>query len=233
MLLEGFFSIVSNILLFTSKIDSNNSFPQPLTPQKEKEYLAKYKAGDMEARDILIKHNLRLVAFIAKKYTNYPDQDELISIGSLGLIKAIASYEEKKGTALATYASRCIENEILMTLRSYKKTASNVSIYESVGTDKNGNDMTLIDLLKVDEEEAFKKADRDILRETIEKLVKENLTARETTVIVARYGLKDGEPHSQQEIAEKLGISRSYISRIEKKALEKIRAAVERDKIEF
>ena len=155
IIIEGFFALLSNVLLFTSRLDSGNSFPHPLSPEKEKYYLERARQGDKDARDILIRHNLRLVVFIAKKYTNYPDQDELISVGTLGLMKAIKTYSEGKGTQLATYASRCIENEILMTMRSRKKLQSNVSLYENIGSDKDGNQLALIDVLCEDEESVY------------------------------------------------------------------------------
>ena len=139
ILLEGFFALLSGVLLLTSGIENNNSFPHPLSPDKEKEYLDKFHSGDLTARDVLVKHNLRLIVYIAKKYTNYPDKDELISVGTIGLIKAINTYKGDKSTALATYASRCIENEILMAMRSYKKRQNDLSLYDEVGTDKDGN----------------------------------------------------------------------------------------------
>lgn len=232
-MLEGFFSVISNILFFTSKIQNTNSFPQPLSSEKESEYLEKFRAGDKEARDVLIKHNLRLVAYIAKKYTNYPDQDELVSVGTMGLIKAINTYEKGKGTALATYASRCIENEILMTMRSYKRTSGTVSIYDNIGTDKDGNEMTFLDLLKVDEDVVYKDTDRKMLRDTMLKLTKDSLNPRERSVVLFRYGMLDGNPHTQQETAKLMKISRSYISRIEKKALHKLKVALKEKNIEL
>ena len=168
MILEGFFSLFSNILFFTAKLDNSNSFPHPLSPEKEKEYLDRFrKTGDLNARNILVKHNLRLVVFIAKKYVNYPDNDELISVGTLGLIKAINTFNAAKGSQLATYASRCIENEILMTMRNYKKRAQDVSIYESIRCDKEGNELPIIDLLQTDEESVYEKLDYEFLKKTI------------------------------------------------------------------
>ncbi len=234
MLLEGFFALLSNILLLTSRFEGGSSFPHPLSSEKEKEYLKKFKEdGDLEARNILIKHNLRLVVFIAKKYVNYPDNDELISIGTFGLIKAINSYDRNKGSQLATYASRCIENEILMAMRSYKKYAKDISIFENIGTDKDGNEMSLLDLLYVEEESVYKKIDAEILKNSLENLMKKYLNNREYTILVYRFGLKDRYPRTQQYVADKLGISRSYISRIEKKALIKLRSAIAKDNIQF
>ncbi len=233
MFLEGLFSLLNNILLFTSKIENNNSFPKPLSKEKEKEYLERYHAGDMSARDVLIRHNLRLVAYIAKKYSNYNDQDELISIGSLGLVKAISSYKLNTGTALATYASRCIENEILMTMRSNKKLQNNVFLYESIGVDKDGNEMTFIDMLAGSEEEMFFAMDRKILAEKVQKIIKSALTPREQQVIVLRFGLDGLGARSQQVVGDRLKISRSYVSRIEKKALRKIKCEVEDKGVRF
>ena len=235
MFLEGFFAVLSNLLLFTSRLDNTNTFPHPLSPEKEREFLKKFKEnGDISARDTLIKHNLRLVVFIAKKYTNYPDRDELISIGTMGLIKAINSYSDGKGTCLATYASRCIENEILMAMRSYKKNQNNVSIYENVGADKDGNDVTLIDMLKVDEESVYVKLENELTRATLLRLMKTRLSERERIILIDRFGMgNDVTPLTQQEISEKLNISRSYVSRIEKGALEKLKRAIIEENIEF
>lgn len=234
MVLEGFFTLLSNLLLLTSRFEGNNSFPHPLSSEKEAEYLHKFKEdGDLEARNILIKHNLRLVVFIAKKYVNYPDNDELISIGTLGLIKAINSYDKSKGSQLATYASRCIENEILMTMRSYKKYSKDISIFENIGTDKDGNEMSLLDLLYVEEESVYKKIDGEILKKSLNTLMKKYLNDREYVILVYRFGLKDKYARTQQYVADKLGISRSYISRIEKKALMKLRNAISKNNIQF
>lgn len=224
MLLEGFFTIISNLLIFTSRLDNGNTFPHPLTPEKEKEYIEKFqKTGDIEARNILIKHNLRLVVFIAKKYSNYPDNADLISIGSYGLMKAINSYDPKKGSQLATYASRCIENEILMAMRVYKRHSQDMSIYDTIGNDKDGNEMCLIDSLSVEEDSVYKKSEEEFLRKAIKKLLNKSLTDREKTIITLRYGLNGQEPLTQQKVADMLQISRSYISRIEKKALGKMK----------
>lgn len=234
MVIEGFFALLSNLLLLTSRLEGNNSFPHPLSSEKEAEYIKKFReTGDIEARNILIKHNLRLVVFIAKKYVNYPDNDELISIGTLGLIKAINSYDPIKGTQLATYASRCIENEILMTMRTYKKYSKDISIFDSIGTDKDGNEMTLIDLLYVEEELVYSKLDAEILKGSLAKLMKEYLNDREYIILIYRFGLKDNIPRTQQFVADKLGISRSYISRIEKKSLSKLKNAIAKNNIQF
>lgn len=234
MILEGFFALLNNILLFTAKLDNSNSFPRPLSPEKEKEYLEKFKmTGDLEARNILVQHNLRLVVFIAKKYVNYPDNDELISVGTLGLIKAINTFDASKGSQLATYASRCIENEILMTMRSYKKRANDVSLYGSIGRDKEGNELSIIELLQTDDESVYEKTDAQFVKKTIKNLMDKYLSERERKIIASRFGLDTGEGLTQQNVADMLGISRSYISRIEKKALAKLKKAIESEKLQF
>lgn len=234
MILEGFFSLLSNLLLFTSRIDSGNSFPHPLSPEKEKEYLEKFqKNGDLEARNILVKHNLRLVVFIAKKYVNYPDNEDLISIGALGLIKAINSFDATKGSQLATYASRCIDNEILMTMRNHKKHSQDVSIYDSIGNDKDGNEMTLMDLMCTDEDSVYRNIDEEFLHKTMKNLINKYLSERERVIISYRFGLDNGTPLTQQVVADKLGISRSYISRIEKKALGKLKKQIIKEDLTF
>lgn len=230
MLIEGFFALLSGVLLFSSRLDTTHSFPHPLSPEKENEYLRKYKEeGDKEARNVLIKHNLRLVVFIAKKYVNYPDCDELISVGTLGLMKAVDSFDPTKGSQLATYASRCIENEILMTMRAYKKRSQDVSIYDSIGADKDGNDMPIIDLLQTDEDDVYSRSDRELTKRTLLSVIDKNLTKRERYVVTRRYGLDGKEPLTQQNVADELGISRSYVSRIEKKALNTLKNALQKE----
>ena len=224
MILEGFFALISNLMIFTSRLDNGNTFPHPLTPEKEKEYIDKFqKTGDIEVRNILIKHNLRLVVFIAKKYSNYPDNADLISIGSYGLMKAINTYNPSKGSQLATYASRCIENEILMAMRVYKRHSQDISIYDTIGSDKEGNEMKLIDSLSVEEDSVYKKSEEQFLKIAVKKLLNKSLTDREKKIITLRYGLDGQDPLTQQKVADMLQISRSYISRIEKKALNKMK----------
>ena len=200
------------------------SFPNPLTPSEEKQYIQQYTEGDLHAKHILIEHNLRLVAHVVKKY-QYLDEDpeDLISIGTIGLIKAVVTFNADKGNRLAAYASKCIENEILMYLRSKKKSNKEVSLYEPIGTDREGNEIKLYDIIETDEEDVSEKI---YLRENIQKLYKKvesELSDRERLVLKMRYGLYSGEEYTQREIARQLGISRSYISRIEKSAVEKLR----------
>ena len=229
MIFEGLFSLLGEMLLFSSYVERNNSFPRPLSPEREKEYVELAEKGDEKAKEILIKHNLRLVVHIVKKYTNYPDTDELISVGSIGLIKAVNSYTSQKGTQLATYAARCIENEILMTLRANKKHQNDISLYEAVGTDKEGNEITLIDLLHTDEDGIFSSVEKTLLVEKLNELIKRVLDDREYQIIKLRYGLGGQGCLTQREVAVKFDISRSYISRIEKKAISKIREEVKRE----
>lgn len=200
------------------------SFPNPLTPSEEKQYIQQYTEGDLHAKHILIEHNLRLVAHVVKKY-QYLDEDpeDLISIGTIGLIKAVVTFNADKGNRLAAYASKCIENEILMYLRSKKKSNKEVSLYEPIGTDREGNEIKLYDIIETDEEDVSEKI---YLRENIQKLyekVESELSDRERLVLKMRYGLYYGEEYTQREIARQLGISRSYVSRIEKSAVEKLR----------
>jgi len=200
------------------------SFPNPLTPSEEKQYIQQYTEGDLHAKHILIEHNLRLVAHVVKKY-QYLDEDpeDLISIGTIGLIKAVVTFNADKGNRLAAYASKCIENEILMYLRSKKKSNKEVSLYEPIGTDREGNEIKLYDIIETDEEDVSEKI---YLRENIQKLyekVESELSDRERLVLKMRYGLYSGEEYTQREIARQLSISRSYVSRIEKSAVEKLR----------
>lgn len=228
MALESLMTLLKNLLIFSSYVTEKTSFPKPLSKEKEREYLDAAMRGDKDAKEILIKHNLRLVAHIAKKYSNYGDNDELISIGSIGLIKAIDSYRDDKGTHLATYASRCIENEILMTMRTSKKHRSCVSLNDPIGVDKEGNELTILDMLS-DNCSVIGDVENSILMERLMKITKATLTEREYYIIKLRYGLENQIPLTQREVASKLNISRSYVSRIEKKALEKIKGHVSRD----
>lgn len=213
-------AIIKGSLLLFGYLN-NQVFPQPLEEKEERIYLDLLKTGDEEARNKLIEHNLRLVAHVVRKYeTSGEDMDDLISIGTIGLIKAIKTYKDDKGVRLATYAARCIENEVLMHLRNIKKIKQEVSIYDPIGYDKEGNEISLIDILTTDNEIV------EVIEAKLqEEKIRENmgvLTKRERQVIEMRYGLFNGLKETQREIAKKLGISRSYVSRIEKRALKKL-----------
>ena len=202
------------------------AFQKPLSISQEKYYLQKYQEGDSQAKNILIEHNLRLVAHVVKKYQGTgEDTDDLISIGTIGLIKAVTTFNPQKASRLSTYAARCIENELLMYFRSKKKTARDVSLYEPIGTDKEGNQIKLLDIVESGEPELWERVveKKNILR--LYELVSKVLDERENWIIRRRYGLYNTKPVTQREIANSLGISRSYVSRIEKKALEKLRQA--------
>lgn len=200
------------------------SFPPSLSAEEEQYYLQKYLEGDLEAKHILIERNLRLVAHVIKKYQHLEENPEdLISIGTIGLIKAIITFNPEKNNKLGTYAARCIENEILMLLRTKKKHSKEVSLYEPIGTDRDGNEIQLFDIIETDEADAQTKITlKDDIRLLYEKLESE-LSPRERLVLKMRYGLYNQEEYTQREIADQLGISRSYVSRIEKSAIEKLR----------
>lgn len=221
--------LFAKIFFFTGLVQNEGTFPKPLSAEEEKKYLALARQGDKSAREILIKHNMRLVAHVVKKYAGAAETDDLISVGSIGLIKAINTYQEGKGTALATYTARCIENEILMLLRSGKKHKNNVSLTDPVGTDKDGNELTLMDLLAEKEDNVFAQVEKSIQREKFVAVLKNFLSDREFDILCLRYGLLDGVALPQREVAKKLGISRSYISRIEKRAIEKARENLNKD----
>ena len=200
------------------------TFLKPLTPEEERYYLQEYKQGSLEAKDILIQRNLRLVAHIVKKYQGAgEDSDDLISIGTIGLIKAIQTFDFQKASRLSTYAARCIDNELLMLLRSKKKSSKEVSLYEPIGTDKEGNEISLLDVIETEPVDVVKnyslKQDIDYLYQLLPKI----LSSREQEIIILRYGLYGKEELTQREIAKRLKISRSYVSRIEKNALLKLR----------
>lgn len=204
-------------------ITGPQSFPQPLSPVDEQKYVDDCRNGNENARNILIEHNLRLVAHVARKYSvTNTDSDDMISIGTIGLIKAVSSYDPSKGIRLATYAARCIENEILMHLRASKKLQNEVSLNEPLGTDREGNEIALIDILGSEDEEVDEKVDLTQRIIKLYRLIKNVLEGREQVIIQLRYGLCDNCGKTQREVAEKLGISRSYVSRIEKKALTKL-----------
>jgi len=220
------FALLGKIVFFTGSLGNKNSFAKPLSKEEEEKYLRLVEQGDKEAKDILVKHNMRLVAHIVKKYTGAAETDDLISVGSIGLIKAINTYRLGRGTTLATYTARCIENEILMLIRANKKHKSVVSLSEPVGVDKDGNELTLMDLLFEKEDCVFEQVERGVQREKLVAEIKRILTEREYTVLCLRYALKGGVPLPQREVANVLKISRSYISRIEKRAVEKLKAGL-------
>lgn len=228
MFFEGLMFLIGKITFFTGSILSGSSFPKPLSKEEESECIKKMKAGDEKAKEKLINHNMRLVAHVVKKYSGSAETDDLISVGSIGLIKAINTYEEGKGTQLATYTARCIENEILMLLRANKKHRNDISLSDPVGNDKDGNELTLMDLLCEKDDVVFSQVDKSIEREKFLEFIKSVLGKREYTVICLRYGLKCERSYAQREVAKFLKISRSYISRIEKKAIEKLKEAVKK-----
>ncbi len=222
-MLETIIGFLSNILHFALHLNFTGSFPRALTPKEESELLKRMKDGDAEAKNKLIEHNLRLVAHVIKKYySNYSDQEDLISIGTIGLIKAVNSFNCENGARLATYAARCIENEILMHFRSMKKNANVISIDEPIETDKSGNPLTLMDII-CSEDNLTDDIDRILKKEKLYRFIEEIGDEREKEIIVRRYGLYNTEIMTQKEIAAMLGISRSYVSRIEKKVLGDLR----------
>ncbi len=219
MLSELLNSFLSNLLFVTLHLNVTSSFPPPLSANEEKECLIKMKNGDKRAKQKLIEHNLRLVAHIIKKYySNYCDQDDLISIGTIGLIKGINSFDSEKGARLATYAARCIENEILMYFRATKKTSQEIFMSEPIESDSDGDTLTLMDVICSDED-LFEDIDLKIKYEKLYRYLNEMEKGREYDILVMRYGLNGETPLTQREIAKKLKISRSYVSRIEKKGL--------------
>ncbi|HBC96063.1 MAG TPA: RNA polymerase sporulation sigma factor SigK [Clostridium sp.] len=215
--------IIGNVIFMTAYVTNNNSFPQPLSDDEEAYYLKKLKGGDLLAKSILVERNLRLVAHIVKKYS-YPGKevDDLISIGTVGLIKAIDSFDTSKGTRLATYAAKCIENEILMLIRNNKKIRNEVYLQDPIGVDKEGNEISLMDVLGSDENSIIEIVEQKIQVKKLYSKINTCLSQREKSVVEMRYGLLEGRPRTQREIAKILGISRSYVSRIEKKALKKL-----------
>lgn len=223
-MLSALLSFLSaNILYFALHLESGSSFPKPLSPKQELEYFKKMDAGDMKARDMLIEHNLRLVAHIIKKYyaaTN--EQEDLISIGTIGLIKAVNTFCSDKGARFATYASRCIENEILMHFRNLRKSAGNIYFNDPIDTDKDGNSLTILDVM-AEEDNIVDILDLKLKSEQLKKYIESCLDKREKQIILMRYGMQANLPMTQREVAKILGISRSYVSRIEKKALEKLK----------
>ncbi len=222
-LLTGFFSFIQSAVIVFGYIQSGNLFPEPLSLEEEKECLIKMSQGNEEAKNMLIERNLRLVAHVSKKYsTTNIDQDDLISIGTIGLIKAINSFDYTKNIKLATYAARCIDNEILMFIRSSKKTKAEVFLNESIGKDKDDNEISLMDVIGKDEMCVDDEIDLKLKIKELYTKMKEILKGREKTILELRFGLGGFKPKTQHEIANMLGISRSYVSRIETKAISKL-----------
>ncbi len=222
-LLAVFFGFIQNAIVVFGYIQGGNLFPEPLSPEEEKICIENMSNGDEEARNILIERNLRLVAHVSKKYsTTNIDQDDLISIGTIGLIKAINSFDYTKNIKLATYAARCIDNEILMFIRSNKKTKSEIFLNEAIGKDKDDNEISLIDVIGKDEMCVDDEIDLKLRIKELYNKMKEILKGREKTILELRFGLGGTKPKTQHEIAEMLGISRSYVSRIETKAIGKL-----------
>lgn len=221
--LAGFLAFIKTSIFAFGYIQSGNLFPEPLSAEEEKKFLIKMSEGDEEAKNILIERNLRLVAHVSKKYsTTNIDQDDLISIGTIGLIKAINSFDYTKNIKLATYAARCIDNEILMFIRSSKKTKAEVFLNESIGKDKDDNEISLMDVIGNDEMCVDDEIDLKLKIKELYSKMKEILKGREKTILELRFGLGGVKPQTQHEIAETLGISRSYVSRIETKAIHKL-----------
>lgn len=227
MIAELLIRTISNLFFFALHLSGTGSFPPPLSAKRERECLLAMKNGDVNAKNELIEHNLRLVAHIIKKYySSSVQQDDLISIGTIGLIKAINTFDPDKGTRLATYAARCIENEILMQFRAQKKTAQDISVNEPIDTDSEGNPLTLMDIISTEDEIV-----EDIYKINMLKKLSTEVgrikDPREKSIIMMRYGLDGMSPMTQLEVSKKLNISRSYVSRIEKKALKELRKALE------
>ena len=226
MIFESYINFIQKLMFFSSYVKNNSSFLKPLTSKEEDEYLEKYyKFKDEESFKILIEHNLRLVAHIVKKYNGADEADDLISVGSLGLIKAIKSFKPNHGTQFSTYASKCIENEILMLLRVNKKHKNTISIEEALGADSEENELAIIDVM-FESDNVEEMVSNSIISEKLEGKLKTVLTKREYIIICLRYGLNGNPALTQREVANKLKISRSYISRLEKKALDTIRANI-------
>lgn len=229
--MRGILSILMRFFYMFLRVDQGRNYPPPLDHREETECFRAARKGDKRARERLIEHNLRLVAHIVKKYyTQSKEQDDLISIGSIGLIKAVDSFDCENGARFATYASRCVQNEILMYFRAQKKLSAEVSIEEPIDMDKDGNPLTYMDVIAA-EDTITDDLDLKISSELAATVIRNYLTPREREIIVLRYGLGDAEPMTQKELAVKLGISRSYVSRIEKAALDKIRYRMTRKQL--
>ncbi len=233
MIVESFIAFMNKIMLFSAYVNNASNFPKPLTAQQEKEYFKAYKNGDNKAKEKLISHNLRLVVHVAKKYSGTAESDDLISVGSIGLIKAVNTYEFDKNTQFSTYAARCIENEILMLLRINKKHIPVMSLNESLGKDKEGNDVAIQDIIPDENENVVERVENSVLTEKLLKIIEKSLSHREYQIMCMRYGLNNTPVYTQREIAKKLNISRSYISRLEKKSLDILREKTEKEDIYY
>lgn len=229
MIFETYIAFMQKLMFFTSYINNNSSFPKPLNSKEEMEYIIKMKNGDEKAKEILIHHNLRLVAHIVKKYNQAEEADDLISVGSLGLIKAINTYEPSVGTQFSTYAAKCIENEILMLLRVNKKHKGTVNIEDVLSNDGEDNEISLIDIMHPQNENIEKQVENSIVSKKLDTILRQHLTKREYNIICLRYGLKNSPALTQREVASMLKISRSYISRLEKRALDTIKTVIKKD----
>lgn len=228
-MIETAWLILLNSMFWMLRIAPGGSFPRPLSRAEEKEYLSRWAEGDLEARNLLVEHNLRLVAHIVKKYyAQTDDVEDLISIGTVGLIKGINTYKAEKGVKLSSYVSRCIENEILMTFRCNRKNAGDVSLSEALDVEEDGGSLSIMDVIAQDEDLSERVGTAEIC-ERLKKAVGTELTEREAAIVRMRYGLNGTEPLTQRQAAERCGISRSYVSRIEKRALEKLRLALGED----
>ena len=230
MIFESIGAFLTRLTFFYAYVDNHSSFPKPLNKDEENALVERMASGDQQAKIRLIEHNMRLVAHIVKKYSSTAEADDLISAGSIGLIKALNSYNIEKGAGLSTYAARCIENEILMLLRANKKHIAVDSLDETLGSDSDDNDVSLMDTIpEKDEDDLFANVNNSMLMETIDKIMRQKLTEREYFVVKYRYGLNHSPAYTQREVAEMLDISRSYISRIEKKALGILRSYLDKD----
>ena len=233
-MLQYLLELVGSKIFLTGYVTGNSTFPKPLNEKEEKIYLDRLKDGDVEAKRVLVERNLRLVAHIVKKYSsnyqNSKEMDDLISIGTIGLIKAIDSFDTNKGIRLATYAAKCIDNEILMFFRNTKKTKGEVFPQDPIGVDKEGNEICLIDILSSDSDSVLEAVENSLQVKELYKKMSDILSPREKEIIKMRYGLLDGDIKTQREIAAILGISRSYVSRIEKRALKKLQKELKSEK---
>ena len=228
MIFETYLAFMQKLMFFTSYINNNSSFPKPLTAAEEVEYFKRMHAGDLKAKESLIHHNLRLVAHIVKKYNQADEADDLISVGSLGLIKAINTFKTDAGTQFSTYAARCIENEILMLLRVNKKHKNSISIEDILSSNGEDNEITLMDIMFDEVNSVENAVEHSIVSHKLDKLLKKHLSDREYEIIVLRYGLNGKPALTQREVAKYLNISRSYISRLEKKALDSVKHLIEK-----